>query len=155
MSGSPLKDATGQRFGDRVAVSYLGGKRWLTRCACGREFTVAGADMRRSVYQCNHVPENRFWEKVDRGAGCWIWTACLQSDGYGSFRLAGKTRLAHVVAWEWSKGLVPDGLELDHLCRNRACVNPDHLEPVTHIENVRRGALGTVTKARFARKRAA
>lgn len=84
-------------------------------------------------------PEERFWSKVDKGdgSGCWIWTANLRQ-GYGVFRL-GALRPAHRVAWEWAKGPVPDGLPLDHLCRNRACVRPSHLEPVTHRENILRG----------------
>ena len=83
--------------------------------------------------------EERFAEKWRKDEnGCHVWTAAKNSNGYGSFYL-GRTRPAHRVAWDWARGPVQDGKQLDHLCRNRACVNVDHLEPVTCRENVLRG----------------
>lgn len=86
---------------------------------------------------------DRFWPKVSKDAdGCWLWTACLNKAGYGKIGAGGgKTgwRLAHRVSYEMRHGPVPDGLELDHLCRVRRCVNPDHLEPVTQRVNLMRG----------------
>lgn len=81
---------------------------------------------------------NRFWIKVKKTSACWIWRASRSPDGYGWFRLNGRMMRAHIVAYEFLVGTVPSGLELDHLCSNRGCVNPAHLEPVTHVENVRR-----------------
>ena len=60
-------------------------------------------------------------------------------NGYGQFRVGTQRKLAHRVAYEWSLGEIPEGLDLDHLCRVRNCVNPSHLEPVTRQENLRRG----------------
>jgi hypothetical protein len=72
--------------------------------------------------------------------GCWEWTGATGgSRRYGCISVKGVTRRAHRVAYELLAGPIPDGLELDHLCRNRLCVNPEHLEPVTHRENVLRG----------------
>lgn len=74
-------------------------------------------------------------------SGCWQWLGnCHPDTRYGRFWLDRHTdRLAHRLAYEWTVGPVPDGLVLDHLCRNRSCVNPIHLEPVTNVENVMRG----------------
>lgn len=85
--------------------------------------------------------KERFWAKVEK-RGCWLWTG-VKSAGYGMLTPRGKgsTMSAHVFAYEMLVGPVPDGLEIDHLCRNRACVNPEHLEPVTHKVNCRRGKM--------------
>ena len=91
---------------------------------------------------------DRFWALVDRrGADeCWLWTGGLNQNGYGSFNISeGDSRTtarAHRVAYELLVGPIPEGLEIDHVktrgCTSRACVNPAHLEPVTHTENLRR-----------------
>ena len=73
-------------------------------------------------------------------SGCWIWIGARTSGGYGHINLCnGSHRNAHIVIYEHERGPVPNGLELDHLCRVKECVNPDHLEAVTHRENCRRG----------------
>lgn len=86
--------------------------------------------------------EERFWSKVEKTESCWLWIAYLNAKGYGVASVAGTARLAHRIAYELTVGAVPEGLQLDHLCRTRRCVRPDHLEPVTNKENQRRGATG-------------
>ncbi len=92
----------------------------------------------------------RFLDKfqVDPETGCHVWTGSRGQKGYGNFRVGKKVLDAYRFAYQVLIGPVPTGLELDHLCRNRACVNPAHLEPVTHRENVRRGDLGAAQKRR-------
>lgn len=72
------------------------------------------------------------------GTGCHVWTAAKDKDGYGQFRDGKRVRQAHVYRWEIENGPLPKGFEIDHQCRNRACVNLQHLEKVTHEENMKR-----------------
>ena len=83
--------------------------------------------------------EQRFWEKVEKTDACWVWTATLHNNGYGYMTFAGKNQPAHRISYTLIVGTIPAGLVIDHLCRNRACVNPAHLEPVTRKENLARG----------------
>lgn len=92
------------------------------------------------IFPPQEVPEyvvERFWSRVAEGkGGCLIWQGQLSVGGYGMFLVRKPTRMyAHRFAYELMIGRIPEGLELDHLCRNRACVNTLHLEPVTHAEN--------------------
>jgi len=87
-------------------------------------------------------PADRFWSKVKTPLGiaeCWEWIGSKNVDGYGQFGLEGKIIGAYRFAYEQLIGPIPDGMELDHLCRNTSCVNPYHLEPVSHRENMLRG----------------
>lgn len=83
----------------------------------------------------------RFWAKVTIAGqdDCWPWSSYVRTDGYGKTYFAGHYVRTHRLAYELSVGPVPEGLVLDHLCRNRKCANPRHLESVTRGENVRRG----------------
>ena len=80
----------------------------------------------------------RFWAKVNKTETCWLWMATTNPKGYGRFR-DGKAVSAHRWAYEQVAGPIPEGLQLDHLCRVRNCVNPAHLEPVTGAVNQKRG----------------
>lgn len=82
---------------------------------------------------------DRVAEKIDFTDDCWIWTACRDEKNYGRIGVNGKSKYAHRVLYELIVDQVSSGLELDHLCRNPPCVNPDHLEPVTHKINSLRG----------------
>jgi hypothetical protein len=89
----------------------------------------------------------RFMSKIEIGAGqsCWEWLACT-SGGYGSFNIGYRHHLAHRVAYELFRGPIPPGMTIDHLCRNRACANPEHFEVVTRGENARRGVSANAAK---------
>lgn len=94
------------------------------------------------------TPQERFDEKYIpvTESGCWLWMGSINPNGYGHFSFKGKPVRAHIFAYEQKHGPVPDGFELDHKCRVRSCVNPDHVEPVTHQENVSRGDSGKYLK---------
>jgi len=78
---------------------------------------------------------------------CWEWGGHT-TKGYGNVTVAGQQWRVHRLVWTWLVGPIPAGMELDHLCKNKRCCNPDHLEPVAHAENVRRGESGTPQRNR-------
>ena len=79
--------------------------------------------------------------------GCWEWQGAIARNGYGFIRINGHTDYAHRAYYKRARGLIPFGTELDHLCRYRRCVNPDHLETVTRAQNAHRGAKCKVAAA--------
>lgn len=90
----------------------------------------------------NSLEKARFWEKVKKTPTCWLWTASVKPEGYGQFAINRKPQYAHRIAWTLLRGRIPGRMTLDHVkerCRNRNCVNPNHLEVVTNKENVLRG----------------
>lgn len=97
-----------------------------------------GIYVRKIIKEKYCVKIARFWSNVEKGPNCWEWSGCING-GYGVFFSDGAKKKAHRISWELLKGKIPDGLVIDHICRNSSCVNPDHLEPVTSGENTRRG----------------
>lgn len=117
------------------------------RGLCAKHYTrlVRHGDV-HAVRPNRKSPEERFFAKVHTTSTCWLWTAYTNPDGYGQFgETHGQGRLAHRWAYEHLVGPIPAGMQLDHLCRVRHCVNPSHLEPVTQRENLMRGE-GVTTK---------
>lgn len=126
----------------------------LCRCGCGTATSLIGKTDRgrgliageyRRFAPGHHrklaARENFQWAEEDRGFGtpCWTWQGYRNSDGYGQTGIRGKKELAHRVLYEQRVGVIPPGLDLDHKCDVRACVNPAHLQPETRAVNARRG----------------
>ena len=85
----------------------------------------------------NGTVEERFWAKVNTTDGCWEWTACKTAEGYGRFLLESyDTHFAHRVSYALANGLIPEGMVIDHICQNKACVRPDHLRATTNKQNL-------------------
>ena len=97
-------------------------------------------------------PEDRFWARVEKGDGCWLWTGARSGNGYGCMRVEGKVHSVHRLSYEWHIGPIPDGFTIDHVrergCVSRLCVNPDHLEAVTNRENILRSDSACAINAR-------
>ena len=121
------------------------------KCGCGEQTRLA----QRTNHKHGHIkgepqhyiighharkPAAADYVEEDHGhtTPCWIWQRANHTAGYGAARHNGESTVAHRVYYERIVGPVPEGMELDHLCRVRRCVNPDHLEPVPHSENMRR-----------------
>ncbi len=83
----------------------------------------------------DRTDESRFWEKVEKTEYCWNWTKYLNPKGYGQFKYQGRDTAAHRAAYLMFVGSIPSGKQVDHRCRNRACVNPSHLRLVTNKQN--------------------
>jgi hypothetical protein len=116
-----------------------------------RSSRIDGVRMKKGERHPLRSSEERFWEKVDFDGPlivpelgvCWVWTGARYSNDYGHFTIGGRLErqdvLAHRFAYETEVGEVPEGLDLDHLCRLHPCVRPTHLEPVTRSVNLQRG----------------
>ena len=118
-------------------------KRAKSKGLCGmhyeRQRTRGTTQLNRRIY-ARRDPIMLFMSHVEIASdGCWNWTASVDHYGYGQFTLAGKKMGAHRAGWLLAIGPIEPSMQLDHLCRNRRCVNPDHLEPVTCRENLLRG----------------
>ena len=116
---------------------------------CNREYFAKGLCKRhyaKEHYRKYHPKKfesdsDRFFHYVSKTGDCWLWTGGISHKGYGLFRLRGTHVAAHRYSYEKTVGEIPKGLQLDHLCRVRHCVNPSHLEAVTARENVIRGGI--------------
>jgi hypothetical protein len=153
----------------QVAASYLGktcdvqgcGRAPSCRRLCGLHYQrfLKDLPLDTPVRLRGFPPLVRFMGYVDRNGlipesrpdlgPCWIWIGARNGkDGYGSFRVTGQPTVAHRAGYQLIVGPIPEGLTLDHLCRNRRCVNPQHLEPVPFAVNVARGESPTAVNAR-------
>jgi hypothetical protein len=111
-----------------------------TQGFCGRHWERVRRHGDATTLLVVHDGLERFMSYVEKTDGCWLWRGTLTWDGYGLFRNLGSRTGAHRHAYQFLVGPIPEGLQLDHLCRVRNCVNPAHLEPVTAAENTRRAA---------------
>ncbi len=136
------------------------------QCGCGRKTSIA-TETRRAIghvkgqplkFVLGHNGKRKPIEHVveDRGftTPCWIWQRHISDYGYGITKRDGKTMPAHKAYYEAKHGPVPEGLQLDHLCRVRECCNPDHVEPVSSLENSHRGAKTVLTQEQVDEMRA-
>jgi hypothetical protein len=126
------------------------------QCGCGEVTTIAKQNRKPLGHiRGQHIPFIMGHSRRGKGnlanyaineAGCWLWQGKLKNNGYASVSYRGKVYYAHRFMYEKYKGKIPDGLDIDHLCRVRHCVNPDHLDAVSRQENLNRGLGNQYTK---------
>jgi hypothetical protein len=120
-------------------------------CGCGEPTNSGARWIKGHNLKAPHPSERILEQDCGFTSPCWLWQGTVATTGYGQIRHSvvgfGRTVMAHRYFWEEAHGPVPNGLELDHLCRVRSCCNPEHLEPVTRRENILRGAATKVTDA--------
>lgn len=130
-------------FGSRNP-NWRGGTSLSKICSCGKRITHKGLRCLSCAQRHRQAKnwETRFWAKVEPepNSGCWLWIGKRDRNNYGRMSWPWKGQvLAHRVAYILASGPIPDGLELDHLCRLPPCVNPSHLQAVSHSVNMERG----------------
>lgn len=147
----PGEGATSRGVTNNLARGVDVGKRICSAIGCNRKAKARGwcethyTRWRKYgdpnvVKQVQGFDIVRLMEKVEiQPGGCWLWLACVTQTGYGQFRFRGKLTPAHRASYVLHRGAIPPGAVLDHLCRVRRCVNPDHLEPVDQRTNLLRG----------------
>ncbi len=137
-----------------------GRRKLLVQCDCGSPPKTIDASNLAKTQSCGCAigdgrgcnPDMDLDWLFDRcspepNSGCWLWTMSTKGPGYAQVGYRHRTSVAaHILAYEFKFGATPQGLELDHLCRVICCINPDHLEPVTHLENMLRGSLPGVAR---------
>lgn len=157
ISASLIKPLAGLRFGKLTVLRFdeIRNHRayWICLCDCGKEKSITSMSLRPNGSKscgCGHLGmksnrrsrpiSDRFWEKVEKSDGCWLWTAHVNNMGYGEFHLKSENstvEYAHRVSWVLHHGDIPADLEILHHCDTPHCVRPDHLFIGTQQDNMR------------------
>ena len=137
-------------MGDRICSFPGCGKGVLGLDLCSGHYNQQHRGRPLTPIRPTLSTEERFFAKVAQDGDCWRWIGAIGRHGYGNFLAEGQYLRAHCWAYEHLRADIPDGLVIDHLCRNQWCVNPWHLEPVTQAVNVQRGDSAEARRAQCA-----